>query len=586
VEIKHYGLAASDAGSTSFPLAGEERLAEHIAQLQSYQGQLQSLCETYRDAAGSHASILGQRLVAILDAAMQLGRDEAPDAGQILLDIANGQANVELGKGMLLWYQAGASYVDGSKASWDEIGGTLETRRVDVRIDPAFFDSCYWDDVDGLAHQVICQALDNASSVEADPSPQALNSIDVDSGDTNEPDPEQDEIAKSTAGASIPEFMQKLVGGLSVTLDGFPAPAAGRHADQPPRSKLEQTVLEVRYASLLAALGEFGVKVDRPRGQIPYREGPAFIEFAISPSYGVSVNRIESQLENLKLRLKLPSEAVIGCSTHMGNVLLTVPKADSERYFVDALDLWGRWQRPALGFKIPVGEDVSGEVVEIDLANSNSPHLLIAGVTGSGKSEALLTILHGATRFYDANELRLSLIDPKQTELNSLANLPHTDRQIGWNGEDAISLLEEAVEEMNQRYETFRKAGGSIRNISEYQTSVGNMARWIIVLDEYADLISDDAERKRIEKCLQRLSQKARAAGIHVIVSTQKPVVQVVNTVVKGNLPGKVALRVNTAAESRVILDESGAEQLVGKGDALLKLGNLKERIQFARYQV
>lgn len=112
------------------------------------------------------------------------------------------------------------------------------------------------------------------------------------------------------------------------------------------------------------------------------------------------------------------------------------------------------------------------------------------------------------------------------------------------------------------------------------------MARWILVLDEYADLISDDTERKQIEKYLQRLSQKARAAGIHVIVSTQKPVVKVVNTVVKGNLPGKIALRVNTSMESRVILDEKGAEQLVGKGDALVCAGNSKVRIQFARYAI
>ncbi len=112
------------------------------------------------------------------------------------------------------------------------------------------------------------------------------------------------------------------------------------------------------------------------------------------------------------------------------------------------------------------------------------------------------------------------------------------------------------------------------------------MARWIIVLDEYADLVSDDAERKKIEKCLQRLSQKARAAGLHVIVSTQKPVVQVVNTVVKGNLPGKIALRVNTAMESKVILDETGAEQLVGKGDAIIRAGNGRTRIQFARYSI
>ena len=139
---------------------------------------------------------------------------------------------------------------------------------------------------------------------------------------------------------------------------------------------------------------------------------------------------------------------------------------------------------------------------------------------------------------------------------------------------------------MEERYRLFKSMPGHVRSISEYQASGGEMARWILVLDEYADLTSDDDERKKIEQSLRRISQKARAAGIHVIVSTQKPVVSVVNTVVKGNLPGKIALRVNTATESRVVLDEGGAEQLAGKGDAIIKTGNGRMRIQFARYDV
>jgi DNA segregation ATPase FtsK/SpoIIIE-like protein len=137
---------------------------------------------------------------------------------------------------------------------------------------------------------------------------------------------------------------------------------------------------------------------------------------------------------------------------------------------------------------------------------------------------------------------------------------------------------------MEQRYEVFRQAG--VRDITAYQEKYGapSMPRWLVVLDEYADLVTDDGERKEIEKLLKRLSQKARAAGIHLIVSTQKPVKEVVNTVVKGNLPGRIALRVNSNGESRVILDEGGAEQLVGKGDALLKVGNQVTRLQFAKY--
>ncbi|MDR0184260.1 FtsK/SpoIIIE domain-containing protein [Lysobacter arvi] len=595
VEIKHYGLGNGER-EQAFPLAGEPRLNEHAEQLASYQSQLQSLCETYRDAAGSQASLLGQRLAAVLDAAIQLGSGNPESAGSLLDSVASGRADVGLGKGVLLWYQARASSIDGSKASWDEISGAVANRRNDVRVDPAALDACFWSGEDGLAHEVVREALDDASSAEvgtptmeaegdsASDAQEGQSAPEVESAPASAP---PSDIPSDGGGEPISESPHAVsvgMGGKEESANAEPLPSIP--ISKPQRNKMAAVELERRYGALLAALSEFNVKVERPRGEVPYQEGPAFIEYAVFPSYGVSVNKIESQLENLKLRLKLSSDAEIGCSTHKGNVLLTVPKADDERYFVDAEDLWSRWQRPLSGFKVPVGEDASGDIVEIDLSNSNSPHLLIAGVTGSGKSEALLTILHGAARFYSPEELRLRLIDPKQTELNTLAGLQHTDGAIGWSGEEAIVLLDQAVEEMERRYKTFREAGANIRNISEYQASIAPMPRWIIVLDEYADLISDDDERKRIEKCLQRLSQKARAAGIHVIVSTQKPVVQVVNTVVKGNLPGKIALRVNTAMESRVILDESGAEKLVGKGDAIIRAGNGKARIQFARYAI
>ena len=583
VEIKHYGLG-DNGQDGNFPLAGEPRLAEHVEQLKSYQEQLEALCTMYRNAAGSQASLLGQRLAAVLDAAIQLSTTETEGASRLLRDVSSGRVQIELGAGLLFWYQARASGMDGTRANWEEISGTSASRRNDVHIDPAAFDGCFWNGEEGIAHQVVREALDNATDFDS-PTPlggdptMAATPIAAVTSPT---------LSTSAGTTSAP----KQLPGTEVQPKppSDPSDASGRQATPPsrpsPRKKLSESELEKRYAGLITALGEFNVKVERPRGQRPYQEGPAFIEYAVFPSYGVSVSRIESQLDNLKLRLKLASDAEIGCSTHMGNVLLTVPKSDEERYFVDATELWSRWPRPASGFKVPVGEDASGDIVEIDFANSNSPHLLIAGVTGSGKSEALLTILHGACRYYGPEELRLRLIDPKQTELNTLANLPHTQGPIGWSGAEAISILEEAVEEMERRYGAFRESGPTIRNISEYQTSIGPMARWMIVLDEYADLLSDDAERKQIEKYLQRLSQKARAAGIHVIVSTQKPVVQVVNTVVKGNLPGKIALRVNTAMESRVILDETGAEQLVGKGDAIIRAGNSKARIQFARYAI
>jgi len=586
VEIKHYGLG-NNGKEAKFPMAGDPKLNEHADQLRSYQEQLEAFCDGYREAVGSHASLLGQRLAAVLDAALQLGPGHGSDGTRLLASVASGQADIELGKGLLLWYQAGASGIDGSKADWDEAPGVY--LRNDVRVDPAAFDGCFWKSGEGRAHEVVREALEDAS--QATVPGQEQDTASTSGGDHLDVTPvdETVEALAASAGVSsgLPSPPQTREARESQAKPGAPDVTPLPSARAPAvRKKLSVQSLEKRYAALLAALGEFNVRVERPRGETPYREGPAFIEFSVFPSYGVSVSRIESQLQNLKLRLKLSSEAEIGCSTHKGNVILTVPKDDEERYFVDAEDLWARWERPSSGFKIPIGEDASGDIVELDLANSNSPHLLIAGVTGSGKSEALLTILHGAARFYPPEELRFRLIDPKQTELTTLAGLPHTEGDIGVFGEDAIAMLEQAVEEMEDRYRIFREAGQNIRNIAEYRAASGQMARWLIVLDEYADLTSDDNERKQIEKCLQRLSQKARAAGIHVIVSTQKPVVQVINTVVKGNLPGKIALRVNTAMESRVILDETGAEKLVGKGDAFVRAGSGLVRVQFARYEI
>lgn len=587
IEIKHYGLVRSEV-ETAFPKAGEQRLREHAEQLRDYGKQLSELCSNISSAAGSKASILGQRLLAVLDAGLQLNSKSNEHAVGILRSVAEGRAKFATGMGILLWYQAGAKTEQGETACWDEFGGEYGDegdRRIEVRVDPAAYDSAFWNEGENAdCHAVLIDAL--AHSVEGLCRQDASfrnDATHLDALAGSEPGRIGESKVINEGGTEA---------GLALGAGSIEAPAdAGIEVrvaleERSAVEKIDQKTLEQRYDKLISYLSEFHVKVNRPKGELPYKEGPAFVEYAVVPAYGVSVSKIEAQVPNLKLRMRLAADMQLGCSTHNGNVVITVPKSDSERYFVDAEAMWKRWQRPSKGFAVPVGEDSSGGIVEIDFASSNSPHLLMAGVTGSGKSEALLTILHGAANFYLPGELRLKLIDPKGTELNSLEFLPHTDGPIGTMPEDAIALLEEAVQEMERRYALFKDMPGNVRSIAECIASGKMLPRWIIVLDEYADLTNDDDERKKIEASLKRISQKARAAGIHLIVSTQKPVVTVVNTVVKGNLPGKIALRVNTLAESRVVLDEGGAEQLVGKGDALIKTGSGKVRVQFARYSL
>ena len=261
---------------------------------------------------------------------------------------------------------------------------------------------------------------------------------------------------------------------------------------------------------------------------------------------------------------------------------IDVPKSVEDRYFVTAEDLWGAWKRPSDDLATPLGEDVFGNIVDINFSSSNSPHLLIGGTTGSGKSEALNTILYGLARYYSPEELRFLLVDPKGTELQDFENDAHLEGQIGWDEEDATSLLEKAVAEMQRRYQQFKHH--RTRTLKEYnEQAEEKMPWWLVVLDEYADLTSDSEAKKGIEALLKRLAQKARAAGIHVIIATQKPSAEVISTNLRSNLPSQLALRVKSANESRVVMDDQGAEALNGMGDALLKMSGKVTRIQCAK---
>jgi len=192
----------------------------------------------------------------------------------------------------------------------------------------------------------------------------------------------------------------------------------------------------------------------------------------------------------------------------------------------------------------------------------------------------------GLVRHYSPSELQLLLIDPKGTELTDFSRFPHLDnREIGWTDSDAVELLTIAVDEMERRYALFKQA--RTRSLPDYNNTVSSTEEripwWLIVLDEYADLTSDPQRKKDIEHQLKRLAQKARAAGIHVVIATQKPSAEVISTNLRSNLPAQLALRVKSSTESRVIMDETGAESLNGKGDAFFKAEGKTKRIQCAR---
>jgi len=202
----------------------------------------------------------------------------------------------------------------------------------------------------------------------------------------------------------------------------------------------------------LDTFGQYGIAVNKTESGVQHAiEGPASILFRVLPGRGVEPKKLIEKSDALKLALKLNASQEIRFAIDEGYMTIDVPKLDRDRYFVDAVDLWSRWKRPDFGLKVPLGEDRFGKVVEIDFTSSNSPHLLIGGTTGSGKSEALNTILGGLIEHYSPREVRLQLIDPKGTELQHLSNSEHVDGEIGWDEQDAIGILSRAVDEMQVR---------------------------------------------------------------------------------------------------------------------------------------
>lgn len=352
---------------------------------------------------------------------------------------------------------------------------------------------------------------------------------------------------------------------------------------QSARNKLSNEVLTSRYQVVLDTYANFGVSVRKPERESDYFvEGPASVIYRVKPNDGVPTKKIVERKDDLKLKLALSEEQQIRFGNNRGNMEIDVPKSVEDRYFVSADDLWNIWKRPPADLATPLGEDVFGNLVEINFSSSNSPHLLIGGTTGSGKSEALNTILYGLARYYSPEELRLLLVDPKGTELQDFERDEHLEGQIGWDEMDATALLEKAVAEMQRRYQQFKQH--RTRTLMEYNEQADErMPWWLVVLDEYADLTSDPEAKKGIEALLKRLAQKARAAGIHVIIATQKPSAEVISTNLRSNLPAQLALRVKSSNESRVVMDDQGAETLNGMGDALLKMSGKIVRIQCAK---
>ncbi|TCG10661.1 DNA translocase FtsK [Mycoplasma todarodis] len=308
--------------------------------------------------------------------------------------------------------------------------------------------------------------------------------------------------------------------------------------------------------------------------------GPTLTKYIITPGPGINLKKFAQLEQNIKMvlaatdvrmELPIPGEAAIGVEVPNAN-----PQMVSFKEIFDEMNNDEKFKGEPLAAAL--GKTINGQTLVIPV--NKTPHLLVAGATGSGKSVGINAILMSMIMRTSPEHLRLVLVDPKMVEFMPYNKVPHLLTPVITDPEIASKALDGLVEEMERRYSTM--AGMFVRNIEEYNAKAKEKWPYIVcVIDELADLMNVAA--KIVETSIQRITQKARAAGIHLIVATQRPSTNVVTGVIKANIPSRISFSVTSGVDSKVILDSVGAEKLMGRGDMLMSLyGKGIERAQGA----
>ena len=305
---------------------------------------------------------------------------------------------------------------------------------------------------------------------------------------------------------------------------------------------------------------------------------PAFIRVKLKPHLGVKVISILKLSADLQVQLGLENQPLI--TTQPGYVSIDLPRPD--RQIAEfATYVQNQSLPPTAPVKIAIGVNLDGKLVEANLSDPNTCHFLVGGTTGSGKSEFLRSLLLSLLVRHSPEHLQIALVDPKRVTFPEFEQMQWLHSPIVKDSDRAIELMGELVEEMELRYQKFEKA--RCADITAYnQDNRQPLSRIICIFDEYADFMAEKQIRTALELSIKRLGAMARAAGIHLIIATQRPEAKVVTPIIRSNLPGRVGLRTASEADSCIVLGgkQTAAAYLLGKGDLLYQSGSQAHRLQ------
>jgi len=406
-----------------------------------------------------------------------------------------------------------------------------------------------------------------------------------------EESPEEEELlTEEQINEKVKEF-----GEYDPTLDlgdyHFPSIDLLNQYDQGVKQTVDPAILEENKNNIVNTLKNYKIEIDSIKATI----GPTITLYEIVPAPGVRISKIKNLEDDIALSLAALGIRIIAPIPGKGTIGIEVPNPNPDIVSMHTAISSKAFQNAKMELPLALGKTITNETFTIDLAKM--PHLLMAGATGQGKSVGLNAILVSLLYRKHPSELKLVLVDPKKVELtlfnklyrHFLAKLPDEEEPIITDTQKVVNTVNSLCIEMDDRYELLKNA--HCRNIKEYNAKFKQrklnpekghrfLPYIVLVIDEFADLIMTAG--KEIETPIARLAQLARAIGIHLIVATQRPSVNIITGTIKANFPARIAFRVTSKIDSRTILDAGGADQLIGRGDMLLSTGNDLIRIQCA----